>query len=77
MKSWKDRAFLAEEEQKYIREVYLLEVQIKYNELLNAVKHKYKGEDLHQTALRYIKERESLSECVSLPGLSKETKNGN
>ena len=33
----------------------------RYNELLFAVGNKYKGETRHQTALRYIRERESAS----------------
>ena len=35
-----------------------LELQSKYHELLYAVEQKIPGETRHQTALRYIKERE-------------------
>lgn len=38
------------------------ELERKYNELIMAVGNKYPGETRHQTALRYIQERESATE---------------
>lgn len=38
------------------------ELAERYNELLYAVAKKFPGEDRHQTALRYIRERESVSD---------------
>lgn len=36
----------------------------KYYELINAVQNKYEGESRHDTALRYIKERENRNSEV-------------
>jgi hypothetical protein len=41
-----------------------------YNELLFAVSKKYEGEDRHETALRYIREREA--DCDDRPCANKE-----
>jgi hypothetical protein len=38
-----------------------------YHEILNAVETKYEGESRHETALRYIKERESSNNKPSQP----------
>ena len=40
------------------------DLETKYQELLTAVSQKYEGETRHQTALRYIRERE---ETVVVP----------
>lgn len=38
----------------------------KYNELLMAVGKKFPGESRHETALRYIREAESKSDCAEI-----------
>lgn len=40
------------------RAVGYRELQAKYNELIMAVESKFPGETTHETALRYIKDRE-------------------
>lgn len=42
----------------FIVEYFLMSVDDKYNELIMAVGNKYPNETRHETALRYIQERE-------------------
>jgi hypothetical protein len=44
-----------------IPEKEYLERDLKYHELLGAVENKFEGETRHETALRYIREREAQS----------------
>ena len=46
----------------------LKEAKTKYNELLFAVETKFPDETRHETALRYIKEREAHCSGPHLPG---------
>jgi len=41
------------------------DVSEKYNELIFAVCHKYEGETRHETALKYIREREDVSGALT------------
>jgi hypothetical protein len=40
---------------------YNSELQLKYNELILSVESRYESETRHETALRYIRERETCS----------------
>jgi|JI10StandDraft_1071094.scaffolds.fasta_scaffold101188_8 hypothetical protein len=47
------------EKKKYVRADKTEATEARYNELLLAVSNKYPGETRHETALRYIRERET------------------
>lgn len=62
------KEFLTLQEQVKLLESTYRDVRIQHSELIMAVACKFPGETRHQTALRYIQERESApSESASVP----------